>query len=216
MIASLFYPVRKGWLSALLALTAACAQARAADVDWLIVPGERIGAITSTTSEAELRQIYGDENVTEAEINIGEGESETGTVLFDKDPERRIEILWNDPQAKSNPAWIKIDELRNRWRTAEGIAIGTSLHELERMNGRPFTLTGFGWDYSGTVADWNDGTLEKFEGSWGRIILRLYPEAGLPQDAPADVWGDKEIASDQPSMQKLDPKVYEIIMEFAH
>jgi hypothetical protein len=198
----------------ILALLLASPAAWAADVDWLIVPGERIGAITPASSEAELRQIYGDENVGEAEVNIGEGETETGTVLFDKDPERRIQILWSDPQSKSKPARIQIDEPRNRWKTREGIAIGTSLHELERMNGRPFTLTGFGWDYSGTVVDWKDGVLEGFYGSWGRIILRLAPETGLPQDAPADVIGDRDIPSDQPSMQKLDPKVYQIIMQF--
>jgi len=198
----------------ILALLLASPAAWAADVDWLIVPGERIGAITPASSEAELRQIYGDENVGEAEVNIGEGETETGTVLFDKDPERRIQILWSDPHSKSKPARIQIDEPRNRWKTREGIAIGTSLHELERMNGRPFTLTGFGWDYSGTVVDWDNGALEKFGGSWGRIILRLYPEAGLPPDAPDDLSGDRDIPSDQPSMQKLDPKVYQIIMQF--
>jgi hypothetical protein len=202
-------------ISILVLLLLASAQVWAADIDWLIVPGERIGAITRDSTEAELRKIYGDENVTEAEVDIGEGETETGTVLFDKDPERRIEILWNDPEAKSNPAWVLINEPRNRWKTAEGIAIGTSLHELERMNGQPFTLTGFGWDYSGTVLDWNDGALEKFVGPWGRIILRLLPEAGIPENAPADIWGDRDIPSDQPSMQKLDPKVYQIIMEFA-
>ena len=93
-------------LSCLFAVLLLAPHAWAGDVDWLIVPGEHIGAITRTSSEAELRRIYGDDNVTEAEVEIGEGETETGTVLFDKDPERRIQILWNDPKAKSNPAWI--------------------------------------------------------------------------------------------------------------
>src|SRR5213593_236908 len=96
----------------LAALLLAFAPGYAGDVDWLIVPGARVGAITKISSEAELRKIYGDENVAEAEVNIGEGETETGTVLFDKDPERRIQILWSDPQAKSDPAWIQIDEPR--------------------------------------------------------------------------------------------------------
>jgi hypothetical protein len=187
----------------------------AGDVDWLIVPGERVGAITRTSSEVELRKIYGDENVAETEVNIGEGETETGTVLFDKDPERRIQILWSDPQAKSNPAGIQIDEPRNRWKTAEGITIGTSLRELEKINGRPFTLTGFGWDYSGTVVDWNDGALKKLEGPWGSIILRLYPEIALSNEWPSDVIGDRDIPSSLASMQKLDPQVYQIVIEYA-
>ena len=58
----------------ILALLLASPAAWAADVDWLIVPGERIGAITPASSEAELRQIYGDENVAEAEVNIGFGD----------------------------------------------------------------------------------------------------------------------------------------------
>jgi hypothetical protein len=199
----------------LVVLLLASSSAWAGDIDWLIVPGERVGAITRTSSEAELRKIYGDENVAETEVNIGEGETETGTVLFNKDPERRIQILWSDPQAKSKPAWIQIDEPRNRWKTAEGITIGTSLRELEKINGRPFTLTGFGWDYSGTVVDWNDGALKKLEGSWGSIILRLYPENALSNEWPSDVIGDRDIPSSQASMQKLDPKVYQIVIEFA-
>ena len=83
------------------------------------------------------------------------------------------------------------------------------------INGRPFTLTGFGWDYSGTVVDWNDGALKKLEGSWGSIILRLYPENALSNEWPSDVIGDRDMPSSQPSMQKLDPQVYQIFVQFA-
>src|SRR5215831_8298187 len=144
--------------------------------DYLIVPGERVGAITRSSSEADLRKAYGDENVAETDLDISEGEPERGMVIFPNDPERRIQVLWIDRQVKAHPKWIQIDDRRTQWKTDDGITIGTSLSELEGMNGRPFMLTGFGWDYSGTVLNWNGGALEKLKGSWGRIILRLEPE----------------------------------------
>lgn len=186
----------------------------AGDADWLIVPGERVGKITPTSSESDLKKAYGDENVEEIEVSLGEGETEKGTVLFPKDPERRIQILWNDPRTKSNPVRIQIDDRRSRWKTAAGITIGTSLHELETINGKDFILTGFGWDYSGTVLSWNEGGLDKRSGPWGGITLRLDPEDYGSSEGLSDVLGDRDFPSSQASMQKLNPKVYQIVVEF--
>jgi hypothetical protein len=41
-----------------------------------------------------------------------------------------------------------------KWRTAEGITIGTPLRELERFNRRPFRLAGFAVDGAGAVVSW--------------------------------------------------------------
>ena len=39
------------------------------------------------------------------------------------------------------------------------MTLGTRLGRLTQLNGRPFTLSGFGWDYAGTVISWNGGRL---------------------------------------------------------
>ena len=63
--------------------------------EWQIVPG-RAGPVTRETSEAELRQRYGPSVVESTRIDIGEGETAAGAVLFPTDSLRRAEIVWQD------------------------------------------------------------------------------------------------------------------------
>lgn len=49
---------------------------------------------------------------------------------------------------------------------------GTSLKELQRLNGKPFRLFGFSWDYGGLVESWQKGRLVGLE---SKISLILSP-----------------------------------------
>ena len=150
-------------------------------------------------------------------MDVGEGETEPGTVVFPKDPQRTIEIRWKDPGKKTLPAFIQIEGDTSRWKTVHNISLGTTLKELERLNGRPFHLAGFGWDYSGTVSSWSKGSLAaELVGDHGYLTLRLGPpsNAQLPEDEQDQVLGDSDFSSSHPVMQKINPKVYQIIWGF--
>ncbi|HUP57670.1 MAG TPA: hypothetical protein VM598_09480 [Bdellovibrionota bacterium] len=183
--------------------------------DWLIVPGERVGKILPSSTEAELRSAYGKENVEPVDVHLGEGEIEKGTVLFAKDPKKRIKIVWNDSKKKAHPVRIQLDDGPSAWKTAEGVSVGTTLKELEKINGKAFVLTGFAWDYSGTVIHWNEGKLHPWSELSGRIILRLSPsdDARKDEETYGSVLGDRDIPSSHAAMQKLNPKVYQLIVE---
>ena len=151
-----------------------------------------------------------------ADVDVGEGQTEPGTVLFADDPERKLEITWKDPVNKRNPKSIQIGGKKSVWKTAEGISLGSSLQEIERINGGPFTLAGFGWDYSGTVTSWKNGRLAAPFSKNGRILLRLTPERenALSRRELNAVSGDSDHSSREPAMQKLNPRVYQIIVLF--
>lgn len=188
--------------------------------DWLILPGERVGPLTASTSEQELVRAVGEENVRRGPVHVGEGETEPGTFLYPDEPARRLAILWVD-EGRSRPRIIDVcaDMGRKRenceWRTAQGITLGTPLKEIEVMNGRPFLILGFAWDYEGTVIDWRGGKLGKPFTSGGRLLLRLAPRreaAEFPDER--QVLGDRSFSSGHPAMQRIDPKVYAMIVEF--
>jgi hypothetical protein len=82
----------------------------------LIVPGvfaddiRCAGLFSPSISEARLRSRLGEANVKRAEIDVGEGETEPGTVVFPKDPSRHVEILWADPIKRQRPASISFGD----------------------------------------------------------------------------------------------------------
>lgn len=188
-----------------------------AQISYQIVPGVRVGAITKNVSEAALRKIYGSKNVKSELIGLGEGETTPGTVIFPNDKNRRIEIVWKNKKMKKSPEFVQFSGEQSLWKTKKGIGLGTSLKELERFNGRSFTLAGFEWDYAGAVFSWKGGKLAKEFGKEGKkVALRLNPRdyrKSLEKDLNS-VAGDGEFSSANKAMQRINPIVYYVIVSF--
>ncbi|HKP50237.1 MAG TPA: hypothetical protein VJU17_09505 [Gemmatimonadales bacterium] len=170
------------------------------------------GPLTPEGSEIELRERYGPSVVESARIELGEGETTPGTVLYPGDRLRRAEIVWKDTVSHRRPARVILRGTQSKWHVGQGISLGTSLQELERLNGRAFVLAGFGWDYAGVVTDWKGGGLDSTLAS-----VKLYLDPGPAQQQSAaysQVLGDRDYSSDLPAMQQLNPKVGQIFVDF--
>jgi len=179
--------------------------------EWKITPGH-FGPLTSQTSEDDLRRQFGDSVIASTRIELGEGETSPGTVLFPVDSTRRAEIIWQDTVSRRHPARVVLRGNRSLWHADRRISLGTSLQELERLNTRPFTLAGFGWDYAGVVTDWNGGSLDS---ALATIKLYLDPAPAQQQStAYSQVLGDRDYASSLPAMQQLNPRVTQIFVDF--
>jgi hypothetical protein len=179
--------------------------------EWQIVPG-RAGPITRETSEAELRRRYGSNSVEATRIEIGEGETAAGAVLYPGDSLRRAEVVWQDSVNRRRPARLVIRGDRTKWQLPRGITLGTTLQELERLNGRPFVLAGFGWDYAGVITDWKGGTLDS---ALAGMKLYLDPGAAQYESKPySEVMGDRDYSSALSPMQQLNPHLATIFVDF--
>lgn len=126
--------------------------ARATDSgDRLVVPTERVGAVTENSSESDLAAIYGSSAVTHVRVANDKAEA---TVLFAGTPDE-LEIEWkNDTRS---PRKIVISG--TAWKTADGLAVGTSLERLEKINAGPFDVTGANWDCPARAVSWKGGRL---------------------------------------------------------
>ena len=196
-----------------LLLVAACRSPHGAE-DRTIVPGVRVGPITRTTTLSDLRRIYGAGNVRPEAIEAGEGETAPGATVFPDDSLNQVQVAFRDSSGTA-PRFVVIRGDTSVWHTDRGVTLGTTLATLTALNGRPFVLLGFGWDYGGTVASWNGGSLAVDSGA-GRFIVRLHPtRIGPAADSLArDVLGDREYASDRPAMAALEPAVAELLTIF--
>jgi hypothetical protein len=199
-------------MCASFAVCCLCAQ----ENDWLIVPGKRVGLITATATRADITRIFGAKNVEEDEIQTSDMASEVGTKVFWSQPDVALAIFWMSDTADAHIRRIRVcatQELpgKCRWHTSEAITLGTSLKELERLNGHAFRVNGFDWGVGGLITSWSGGRLEKLAASCGTLNLRLDPPPGNASEERArlldDVEGDEEFPSSRASMQGLNPVV---------
>lgn len=194
----------------------------AAAGDWTIVPSVRAGPITSSTTEEELVRLYGADNVVETVIQSGMIEPEPVMVIFPDQPKKTAVIHWRYSPKGKVPAMIEIDNEGSLWKTAEGITVGTSLQTIQRINGKPVVLTGFGWEYAGTIIHANGGRLKAL----GQVAhdksirhrsltLRVAPRAeSLSSSDDGQLLGEREFLSDHPAMTRAQPQVYEMLIVF--
>ncbi|MGH7658402.1 MAG: hypothetical protein ACREL6_09210, partial [Gemmatimonadales bacterium] len=99
-----------------------------------MVPGQHVGPVTATSSWEDLQYVFPDSQVKRAEISLGEGFIQPGAVIWPDDPLRRFELVWAD----SAPGYTAMVILRGdstKWHTHDGLTLGVSLAELERING---------------------------------------------------------------------------------
>jgi hypothetical protein len=177
----------------------------------VINPGSGPGDLTAGTSEAQLTKRFGRRNVLRTNVPIGQGEEEPGTIVFPRDPRQTIEILWKVQSLRVAPKHARVRGDESVWMVAPGVRLGLTLQELEALNLGPFTLTGFGDAYEGTVLSWNRGALGLSLGAASRVAVRLAPSL-TERPAAAAFVGNQEFSSE--AMRDLNPRVYEIAIDF--
>ncbi len=174
--------------------------------DMLIIPGEKVGLMSPTvyTREAVLAA-YGKDAKVDS-VYLGEGMFGEGVVIYPDNPRRKVEIFWDPEWDPKRPTFIRIygDSTGSDWKTAYGLTIGTPMAQVQQQNGKPFSVSGFGWDYGGFVTDWNGG---KFNSTLG-LRFEVLGNNGVSDK----LVGEGVHSSDEPEMVAANPVV--IRMEF--
>lgn len=169
------------------------------------------GAFGIDSSEARLIEIYGADNVETGIVPGPEGTEMLATTVFPDSPKRSLQFVWWNEEALSDPSYI---ELPAKLSAPGGVHIGQSLAEVEALNGDPFTLLGFGWDYGGS-AGFETGALS---GLPGDCILSVRFEYGeFPEGLDTlPAMGDKELSSDDPLLAQMSVRLYAVSIGYPH
>lgn len=176
------------------------------------------GPFARNADEAALARAFGAANVKRAEIDVGEGFTNPGAIVFPDQPKRRIEIIWRDPAKRRGPGTIRLRNgsawsIRPPGPGERRLATGATLAEVEAANGQPFTILGFDWDSAGYAADWGNGTLARPVGGCSLELL-FAPDPAAPGSARAAVSGDRESRSSDPAIRAVKPVVARISLEW--
>lgn len=156
---------------------------------------------------AALAAEYGAENLREETVPGPEGELYEASVLFPDDPMRRLEIIWADGAARAHLTSVRVRD-QSAWIGNNGLAIGDALARVESLNGAPFRLWGFGWDYGGWVSEWNGGLYAPANGCATHVRLQ-------PRSDRGEASGDSEFISSDAAVRAADPVVTEFGLSFA-
>jgi hypothetical protein len=170
------------------------------------------GVFAPDSTHLKLAVKYDSRNITFGEVDGPEGSKIPGSILFPNDPKHRLEVLWANDAGRSGTSVIAING-KSQWSAPKGMKLGLPLAALEKANGKPFKLSGFGPDGTAGVAGWEGGALGSLPGGC-KIGMRLAADAKAPPEARSAVAGDKESLSSDASVRALKPTVVEILIGY--
>ncbi|TAE19681.1 MAG: hypothetical protein EAZ95_01395 [Bacteroidetes bacterium] len=182
---------------------------------WEVVPQKSVGAITANMKYADLEEAFGKENLKKDEFCI-EGDCRPATKVLENDKEM-VSVVWEN-ETKRKIEFIQV--LSARIKLPNDIHLGTTLKTLVKKNGgKAIKFSGFDWDMSGNIQDYNKGNLDKTVGDYS-IGLAQDKEgfdakkAKLTEAQMNMVMGDVTLTSTMPIFEKLPVKVDRIHVFF--
>src|SRR5262245_51897178 len=157
--------------------------------------------IALDSSHAKVVQAAGAAHVAYQRVETGGGDKIGATVVYPKDLTHRLEVIWSDHTARTKPSSVRVGH-KGVWVMDNGLKVGSTIAEVEAINGKPFRLYGFGWEMGGMQLDWLDGKLAKLPGG-----CTLQVRFGIPdQTAPAaghPAFGENELETSAASVLAL-------------
>ena len=106
------------------------------------------GPFAADSSEARLIEAFGKDNVVTGDVPGPEGSTVLATTIFPNDPARTIEFGWWDEEKHERVAYFTVPPDDT---APGGLRKGLTVKEVEALNGGPFQLYGFFWDYGGAA-----------------------------------------------------------------
>jgi hypothetical protein len=179
-------------------------------------PGRSVacsGTFAKDSGHLRLAQAFGAQNLDFTQVDGADGSTMMASVLFPQDPKRRLEIMWDDDQARAGTRLIVIAG-QSTWVGPKGLRIGMPLAALEKLNGKPIKITGFDKTGEALVSDWNGGTLT-FLPDGCRLGIQLKVDPKATEEARGAVMNaNKEFLSTDAAVRAVKPAVDEVILAY--
>jgi hypothetical protein len=170
------------------------------------------GVFAKDSSHLKLAQAFEAKNIDFGAVAGPDGTSLNASILYGSDPKRRLEVLWQNEAARSDVSLIVITG-QSQWSAPKGLRLGLALAALEKLNGKPFKLSGFDQPDGGSALDWQDGALAALPGGC-KVGIRLAPDRKASPDALAAAAG-KEFLSSDAAIRAAKPVIAEIVLGYS-
>lgn len=162
------------------------------------------GPFAPNTTALNLAADFGQANVITGTVSSADGSAAQGVVVLPNDPGLAMEISFKDPGGLAGPRRISFTE-ESTW-TVNGFGIGSSIADLEKANGGPFRVQGFGGQGGGVIADWQGGKLANIGGGC-RPGVQLALPATVSNEVQGRLSGPRRISSTDAALRAANPTV---------
>ena len=169
------------------------------------------GVFGPDSSEALLIETYGAQNVVTGMVPGAEGEEMLATTVFPNDPDKAMRFAWLNDSTREGLGFVDLPPSIDGPR---GVHVGMTVAEVLAINGKPFNVGGFWWDYGG-YAQIEQGALANTELSGCFLSLRFSPADDYPQDLDVSaVSGEVSVPADEPLLAKLDTRLTAVSVSY--
>ena len=168
-------------------------------------------SFTTDTTLAQIEQKYGKENVITGDVDGPEGDSFTATTVFPKDDVRKFEIYWFDEEKREGLSGFTLPQ---DGVGPSGIKIGMAIKDVQKINGKPFTVGGFYWDYGG-AASFAGGKLENKDDAACFMGVTFAPSVETTDQKIGDaISGEKDLKSNMKEFDVVKPVIQAVNFSF--
>ena len=168
------------------------------------------GPFSADSSEAKLIESFGKDNVVTGEVPGPEGSTVLASTIFPNDETKRIEVGWWDEDSLSQLAYFTVPSGDI---APHGLKTGMTVKEVEALNGGPFEMQGFWWDYGG-YANFTGGKLGAAD-TGCMVSVRFAPKDEYPADLIVDaISGEVQVPSSEPLLEQLDVRVESLSVSY--
>ncbi len=151
-----------------------------------------------------LQLKYGVENVINDTSWVIGDDTLRGSIIFPNSKKQAF-VYFHD----GNIVDVTIKGESADWKTKSGLYLGMTLSEVQLINAKNFTLSGFNWSHGGSVVSWEGG---KLTGDSTLSHLAVFSNVsnehqGISDEAYKLISGEVEFDVRHPDIQKLNPKL---------
>jgi hypothetical protein len=101
---------------------------------------------------------------------------------------------------------------RSGWRGPKGLRLGLTIAAVEKINGKPFTLSAIDQDGATTVTDWQEGALASLPGGCNvGMRFTINPKASEQARSAASA---EDFTSTDKALRAVKPKTAEILIGY--
>lgn len=179
--------------------------------EWLVIPGEQVGAIQKNTKRTNLSQFFNRRVTLDFTEKIN-GKTIYKTSIY-KDTPNSLVIVWTNERMTEVDYVVLDGWIGSNWYTVDGLRVGLKVYDqLLDINQKPILFSGFYNEKNGGfVANWQEGTLSKYKDDL-EVQIWYSGSCELTELNIYDFLENKEYSTESAQSKHLEIRVYKLFV----